>query len=115
MSVTRLKIKNLTLGSLMLSALFVSGAASAASSSQWEDGEQVYAKICGHCHETAGDIGPVLAGRDLPPAYITSIVRNGFRAMPAFPASFIDDQALQQVSEYIQQLPALGKCQVPHD
>lgn len=109
MSVTRLKVKNLTLGSFIVSAMLTSFAASAASDSPWESGEQVYAKICGHCHETAGDIGPVLAGRDLPPAYITSIVRNGFRAMPAFPASFVDDEALQQVSEYIQKLPALGK------
>lgn len=109
MSVTRLKLKNLALGSFVVSAMFTSLAASAASAGQWESGEHVYTKVCSLCHETAGDIGPILAGRELPPAYITSIVRNGFLAMPAFAASFIDDEALQQVGEYIQKLPALNK------
>lgn len=109
MSVIGLKIKTLVLGSFVIPAMLASFAASAASDSQWTDGAHVYAKVCGHCHETAGDIGPVLAGRSLPPAYIASIVRNGFLAMPAFPASFVDDEALLQVGEYIQKLPAKGK------
>ena len=33
-------------------------------------------------------------------------VLNGFRAMPAFPASFIDDNSLQQVAEYISKTSA---------
>ena len=51
-------------------------------------------------------VGPVITGRQLPPQYISAVVRNGFRAMPAFPASFIDDKALQQVAEYISKTPA---------
>ncbi|MCK9534377.1 MAG: cytochrome c [Pseudomonas sp.] len=109
MSVIGLKIKTLLLGSLFVPAVFASAAVSAASDSPWQDGAHVYAKICSHCHETKGDIGPVLAGRSLPPTYIAFIVRNGFRAMPAFPASFVDDEALQQVGEYIQKLPAKAK------
>lgn len=109
MSVIVLKIKTLALGGLVVPAMLASFAVSAASDSPWADGAHVYAKVCSHCHETTGDIGPVLSGRSLPPAYITSIVRNGFLAMPAFPASFVDDEALQQVAEYIQKLPAKGK------
>ncbi len=66
---------------------------------QWESGEQVYQKVCGHCHEAG--IGPVIKGRSLPPAYIETIVRHGFRAMPAIRASFIDDPSLNAVAEYV--------------
>lgn len=70
----------------------------------WKNGENVYAKVCGHCHEK--NVGPQIKGRQLPTPYITAVVRNGFRAMPAFPASFIDDNALQQVADYISKAPA---------
>jgi mono/diheme cytochrome c family protein len=71
----------------------------AGSDSSWKNGEEVYAKVCGYCHRTG--IGPVIKGRELPPEYTVRIVRHGLRAMPAFPASFIDDQALQEVAGYI--------------
>ncbi|MBA4501591.1 c-type cytochrome [Marinobacterium marinum] len=91
---------------VMLGAALIlgSGQALAADDSQWESGEQIYAKVCGHCHEAG--VGPTIKGRSLPPSYITAIVRHGFRAMPAFRASFIDDQALQSVAEYISTSPA---------
>jgi mono/diheme cytochrome c family protein len=47
----------------------------------------------------------VLAGRELPAAYVSAIVRNGFNGMPAFPASFIDDEAIARVAEYLGTLP----------
>jgi mono/diheme cytochrome c family protein len=65
----------------------------------WKDGAEIYKKICALCHETA--IGPVLRGRDLDPLYITLIVRNGSRAMPAFRASEIDDESLKTLAEYV--------------
>jgi mono/diheme cytochrome c family protein len=65
----------------------------------WKDGAQVYAKVCSHCHEAK--VGPVIRGRDLPPAYIRSIVRSGLRAMPSFRSSEIDDGSLEKVAEYI--------------
>ncbi|WP_417615409.1 c-type cytochrome [Oceanisphaera sp.] len=101
-----IKVKSVAAACLVLPAALASFSASASGDGQWKGGEHVYQKVCGHCHETNGAIGPVLAGRGLPPAYISTIVRHGFRAMPAFPASFIDDASLQQVGEYIQQLPA---------
>ena len=70
----------------------------------WKDGAHLFEKVCGRCHEHG--VGPVIKGRNLPPQYISAIVRNGFRAMPAFPASYIDDKSLQAVGEYIQKSPA---------
>ncbi|CAI07901.1 c-type cytochrome [Aromatoleum aromaticum] len=74
--------------------------------SQWGSGKNLYDKVCGHCHDPKVGVGPVIAGRDLPESYIRYIVRNGFNAMPAFPASYIDDQSLAQVTEYLSTLPA---------
>jgi mono/diheme cytochrome c family protein len=54
-------------------------------------------------------VGPVIMGRHLPPEYITMVVRHGFLAMPAFPASFIDDQSLQDIANYVSQTPATKK------
>lgn len=84
--------------------ILLAGNAAADGDGVWKGGENVYAKVCGHCHEK--QVGPQITGRQLPPQYITAIVRNGFRAMPAFPASFIDDNSLQQVAEYISKTPA---------
>ena len=89
---------------LALPLLLLAGTAAADGDGVWKSGENVYAKVCGHCHE--GQVGPQLKGRQLPASYISAIVRNGFRAMPAFPASFIDDNALQQVGDYIANSPA---------
>ncbi|MGH8762893.1 MAG: c-type cytochrome [Nitrosospira sp.] len=65
----------------------------------WKDGAEIYAKVCGYCHES--NVGPVIRGRDLPPAYIHSVVRNGNRAMPSFRSSEIDDESLAKLAEYI--------------
>lgn len=97
-------VKRSLLASLALPLALLAGHAVADGDGVWKSGENVYAKVCGHCHESG--VGPVIKGRQLPPQYITAIVRNGFRAMPAFPGSFIDDNALQQVAEYIEKTPA---------
>ena len=89
---------------LALPLLLLAGNALADGDGVWKGGENVYAKVCGHCHEN--QVGPQITGRQLPAPYISAIVRNGFRAMPAFPASFIDDNSLQQVAEYISRAPA---------
>jgi mono/diheme cytochrome c family protein len=66
----------------------------------WRDGAEVYAKVCAYCHE-GGPVGPQIRGRDLPTAYIRTVVRNGFRAMPPFRAAEIDDASLAKLAEYI--------------
>jgi mono/diheme cytochrome c family protein len=65
----------------------------------WKDGAQVYAKVCGYCHEA--QVGPTIRGRALPALYIRSVVRNGLRAMPAFRATEIDDASLEKLADYI--------------
>ncbi|MCS6302922.1 MAG: cytochrome c [Nitrospira sp.] len=65
----------------------------------WQDGAEVYTKVCALCHDTK--VGPILRGRDLDPLYIKLIVRNGSRAMPAFRAAEIDDQLLEKLAEYV--------------
>lgn len=65
----------------------------------WKDGAEVYAKVCGYCHDA--QVGPQILGRDLPAAYIHAVVRNGNRAMPAFRPSEIDDESLAKLAEYI--------------
>lgn len=69
------------------------------SASGWREGAEVYAKVCGHCHESG--VAPVIRGRNLPPVVVAHFVRNGSRAMPAFRASEIDDEALARVAAYV--------------
>ncbi len=109
MSAIRSKVISFAVAGLMLPAALAAFSANASDDGQWKSGEHVYQKVCGYCHESNGEIGPVLAGRNLPPPFVSIRVRNGFRAMPAFPASFIDDASLQQLAEYVQQLPAPAK------
>lgn len=92
-------VKQPLLACLALPLALLAGQAVADGDGVWKGGENVYQKVCGHCHEAG--VGPVIKGRQLPPQYIHAVVRNGFRAMPAFPASFIDDKSLDQVGEYI--------------
>ncbi|ODT64555.1 MAG: cytochrome C [Nitrosomonadales bacterium SCN 54-20] len=66
----------------------------------WRNGAEVYSKVCSYCHES--QVGPRLFGRELPPEYIRTIVRNGSRAMPSFRPSEIDDESLAKLAEYIQ-------------
>ena len=89
---------------LALPCLLPAVPSGAAADGAWTSGEHVYAKVCRHCHESS--VAPVLKGRQLPPPYIAAVVRNGLRAMPAFPASHIDNLALQQVAEYLAKAPA---------
>lgn len=74
--------------------------------SRWGTGQELYDKVCGHCHKPAVAVGTPLTGRDLPAEYIRFIVRNGFNGMPAFPASFIDDESLAKLAEYLASQPA---------
>ena len=70
----------------------------------WKDGAEVYTKVCALCHET--NTGPAIRGRGLDPMYIRLIIRNGYRAMPAFRASEIDDELLEKLAEYISKTTA---------
>lgn len=80
-------------------------APSAHAESQWGSGQNLYNKLCGYCHKPEVGVGPVLEGRGLPEAYVRSVVRSGFNAMPAFPASYVDDESIAQLVEYLSSLP----------
>lgn len=95
----------LAIGGVLPCALLVA-AAQAQDARQWGSGKNVYDKVCAHCHSPAVGVGPVIGGRGLPEAYIKAIVRNGFNAMPAFPASHIDDESIAELTKYLSTLPA---------
>lgn len=90
---------------VILPLALLSAAAQAQEEPQWRDGQHLYDNVCGHCHAPEVNVGPSLGGRSLPEAYIKAIVRNGFNAMPAFPASYVDDESIAKVTEYIAGLP----------
>lgn len=80
-------------------ALATAGHADADSTGRWLSGQEAYQKVCAYCHEAK--VGPVLTGRNLPPAYITTVVRMGNGAMPAFRQSEIDDEVLNSLARLI--------------
>lgn len=96
---------------VILPLALLSAAAQAEESPQWASGKYLYDNVCGHCHAPEVNVGPALGGRGLPEAYIKAIVRNGFNAMPAFPASYVDDESIAKVTEYLSTLPATPAAQ----
>lgn len=90
---------------VVLPFALLAATAQAQDARQWGSGKQVYDKVCAHCHSPEVGVGPVIGGRGLPEAYIQAIVRNGFNAMPAFPASHIDDEAIAELTKYLSTLP----------
>ena len=84
---------------VVASALVAVTSANADSSGKWQNGQEVYDKVCGYCHEA--NVGPVITGRNLLPDYIKAVVRNGNRAMPAFRESEINDAALAGVVKLV--------------
>lgn len=89
----------------MLLPLALSTTALAEEEPQWRSGKYLYDNVCGHCHAPEVNVGPSLGGRDLPEPYIKAIVRNGFNAMPAFPASYVDDESITKLTEHLATLP----------
>lgn len=92
--------------SMMVSvfSVFLSLPVVADATGRWANGEEVYNKVCGYCHEVG--VGPYLLGRQFPAAVIEYMARNGSRAMPAMKPSFIDDTALKSVAEFIEKSKA---------
>jgi mono/diheme cytochrome c family protein len=71
----------------------------APTASGWRSGQEVYDKVCGHCHDTG--VGPAIRGRQLPPGVVAVFARNGSRAMPAFRSAEIDDAAMAQLADFV--------------
>lgn len=92
---------------MLAATLSLISPAHAQSTGNWTDEHQVYAKVCGRCHETG--VGPVITGRNLAPEYYQRKVRSGLRAMPAFRSSEIDDALLAKLARMLSATPASGK------
>lgn len=60
---------------------------------------KVYAAVCGYCH--GANVGPIILGRALPTELITTLVRNGKNAMPAFRPTEISDAELAAVAAWV--------------
>jgi mono/diheme cytochrome c family protein len=70
-------------------------------------GEQLFANLCGFCHQNGGRVagrGPKLAGTDRPDDFIVNRIRTGKEgAMPAYARAFTDAQ-LRSLVAYIRSL-----------
>lgn len=69
-------------------------------------GQEAWDKTCARCHTTPGgtqdqSVGPDLSLTPYNEMAIRFFVRNGFNAMPAFPASALDDATLADLATYI--------------
>jgi mono/diheme cytochrome c family protein len=71
------------------------------------DPQFIYERTCGYCH--GHNVGPIIRGRNLPPAVIASIVRSGNGAMPAFRPTEISDQELAGLAAWISATPASAR------
>jgi len=67
---------------------------------KWNSGKEVYDKVCGYCHEPQPGLGPKIL-QSMPASDIRERVRKGYRAMPPFRQTEIDDEALTQVIGYL--------------
>lgn len=63
-----------------------------------------FQQTCLSCHATG--VGPVITGRNLPPDVVKAFVRNGSRAMPAFPHTMIDDATLDGIAKLVSESTA---------
>lgn len=61
--------------------------------------EVIYARTCGYCH--GARVAPVIRGRKLPADLITTYVRSGPRAMPAFRPTEISNAELAALAKWI--------------
>jgi mono/diheme cytochrome c family protein len=100
----KVKLENCIFGCLVVIIFTISNAWSVQEEKNnpgftWKDGAEIYAKICAYCHEA--HVGPPIRNRELPAAYIRTIVRNGNRAMSAFRPSEIDDESLIKLADFI--------------
>ena len=76
------------------------------------DGEQLFATLCGFCHQGGGRAagkGPKLAGTDQTDAQIVNRIKTGKPGeMPAFGRAFSDEQ-IRAIVAYIRSLTDTGR------
>ena len=71
-------------------------------------GERVFAAHCHQCHPGgAGGLGPAINDKPLPVALISTQVRKGLGAMPAFQPDEIPDEQVDAIAAYLKALRTL--------
>ncbi len=68
--------------------------------------QKTYASTCAYCH--GANVGPIILGRHLPPAYIHQMVRAGRNAMPAFRPTEITPAELDTLAVWISTAPKIA-------
>src|SRR5688572_3582983 len=70
-------------------------------------GERLFQKFCYQCHPAgAAGLGPAIIDMPLPEIAIRTQIRTGVGAMPAFDESWMTDEEVAAVAEYVQALRA---------
>jgi ubiquinol-cytochrome c reductase cytochrome c subunit len=96
---------------LAVAACAVAGAAVAAAdqAATVERGRRLYMAVgCYQCHGTVGQggtAGPKIAPGPMPLEALRAFLRNGVRAMPAYPESILDDAGIVDLQAYLASIP----------
>lgn len=87
---------------LVVAALPTTALAQAAG--EWRNPQHIFKQTCAFCHGTG--VGPEIRGRQLPPEYISYVVQNGLRAMPAFRPTDFTPAEIAALAKMINESPA---------
>jgi mono/diheme cytochrome c family protein len=78
--------------------------AQAQAAGEWRSPQHIFKQTCAFCHGTG--VGPELRGRQLPPEYISYVMLNGLRAMPAFRPTDFSPAEVAALAKMIHESPA---------
>lgn len=68
-------------------------------------GERLFYRYCSSCHPGGeAGLGPALNDKPLPEIAITTQIRRGLGAMPAFPPRALDDAEVEAIADYVIEL-----------
>jgi ubiquinol-cytochrome c reductase cytochrome c subunit len=96
---------------LALATCTVAGAAASAAdqAATVERGRRLFMAVgCYQCHGTVGQggtAGPKIAPGPMPIEALRAFLRNGVRAMPAYPESILDDAGIADLQAYLASIP----------
>lgn len=97
-------MKKIVLGAVALSLVGSTGAFAARQALGVPHAErtpvELYPRLCGYCH--GHNVGPLILGRQLPVDLVTTIVRQGRGAMPAFRPTEISPSELAALTKWIE-------------
>jgi mono/diheme cytochrome c family protein len=71
---------------------------------EWRSPQHIFQQTCAFCHTTG--VGPELRGRQLPPEYVSYVMLNGLRAMPAFRPTDFSPAEVAAMAKMLNESPA---------